>query len=779
MGRYRSTCAALVCASALSALTATAAWASGSPGAAAWGGNSIGQLGDGTMTASPDPVSISGLTNVTAISAARDHGLALLSSGKVMAWGDNASGELGNATRTSSDVPVEVKDITDAIAIAAGGEFSLALLENGTVMAWGQNGEGQLGDGNITNSDVPVAVNGLTEVTAIGAGLRHSLALLQAGTVKAWGADNDGQLGNGTTANGEVEPVPVSELTGVKAIAAGGLSSYAVLTDGNVEAWGDNGKGQLGDGSTTNTDLPAAVKGVVGATSVGAGSEHALALVSGGTVYAWGDGSQGELGNGTENSTDEAVQVSSITEATAVASGGNFSLALLASGVVDSWGGDAEGQLGNGNTTSTDTPGAIPNLAEVKGIAAGGVYGLAYGPALPNVTGVSPSFGPASGGTPVTITGTGFNSVTSVHFGSASVTPTVESETRIHVTSPVGTGVANVTVTVPGGTSPRVPADRFSYTPVVSGLSPNTGPQSGGTEVVITGSNLEGVSAVKFGANPAKSFKDESGTEVIAFSAAGVGTVDVTLTGPGGTSEAVVADKFTYGNSAPELGRCKKASSKKHTGVVGKWRDPGCTEESSEGKYEWEGGAGIKNTFKTQARGVALETAGGISLRCTTAKGAGEYFGARGLKDVQLKLIGCKEGRNKCTSAGAAKEGEVSSAALAGEFGVIQKRVEASEDVLGLDLSPESGVTMFEFVCGSTPQVWRGSVIATVKSNKMSKDMTLTFAGSKGLQVEERFEGGSIDDPENSTGGAAFEKGAIVMALELKGHSEIEINSVH
>ncbi len=779
MGRYRRTCAALVCASAISALTATAAWASGSPGAAAWGGNSVGQLGDGTMTASSDPVPISGLTSVTAISAAKDHGLAVLSSGKVMAWGDNASGELGNGTTTSSDVPVEVKGITNAIAVAAGGEFSLALLENGTVMAWGQNGEGQLGDGNITNSDVPVAVSGLTEVTALAAGLRHSLALLHSGSVKAWGADNDGQLGNGTTANGEVEPVPVSELTSVKAIAAGGLSSYAVLTDGNIEAWGANAKGQLGDGSTTNTDLPAPVKGVVGATSVAAGAAHALALVSGGTVYAWGDGSQGELGNGALTSTDEAVQVSSITEATAVAAGGNFSLALLVSGVVDSWGGNGEGQLGDGNTTSTDVPGAISNLAEVKGIAAGSVYALAYGPALPNVTGVSPSFGPASGGTPVTITGTGFNSVTSVHFGSVSVTPTVESETTIRATAPAGTGVVDVTVTVPGGKSPRVPADRFSYTPVVSGISPNTGPQVGGTEVVITGTNFAGVSAVKFGGSPAKSFKDESGTEVIAFSAAGVGTVDVTLTGPGGTSTAVAADKFTYGSSAPELGRCKKAGGKKSHGVKGKWSDPGCTVESTEGRYEWEGGPGLKNAFKAQAKGVALETVGGISVQCKEVKGTGEYFGARGLKAVKLNLTGCQEGRTKCSTAGALKEGEVSSAVLTGEFGVIQKGATASENELGLDLSAQTGTVMFEFVCGSTPQVWRGSVIATVKANKMSKSMTLTFAASKGLEIVERFEGKSVDLPENSTGGGAFEKGAVVMAPALKGRSEIEINSVH
>lgn len=783
MRRYGRTGLALLFAIACSAWAAPGASAAGSPAAAGWGANEAGQLGDATTAASLEPTPVHGLSAITAIAAGKDHSLALLSSGHVMAWGDNASGELGNGSETSSDVPVEVKGITTAVAVAAGAEFSLALLANGTVLAWGQNKEGELGNGNIVSSEVPETVLGLSEVKAIAAGAKHALALLNSGKVMAWGADSDGQLGNGTTAAGEIEPGQVSSITTAKAIAAGGFSSYAVLSNGDAEAWGDNAKGQLGIGSTTNTDTPAPVKGLFGAQSVSAGENHALALVTGGTVYAWGNGIHGELGNGTETSSDEPIQVTSLSEATAVAAGANFSLALLASGAVDSWGADNEGQLGNGTTTGTDTPQAIPNLAEVKGIAAGGLYALSIGPALPAVTGVQPGEGPAAGGTAVTITGTGFNAVKSVHFGSvAASTYTVESETTIHATAPAGSGIVDVSVTVPGGTSPATPADHFSYAPVVTGVSPASGPQTGGTDVVISGQNLTGVSAVAFGSNAATSFKDISATEVKAVAPAGVGTVDVTLTGPGGVSEAVAADDFTYGSSAPELGRCEKLGGKKHGAQPASselWSNAGCTEASSEGKFEWLPGAGIKHAFKLKARSILFETAAGAFVACKSAKGAGEYSGARALEDLTLKLKGCTEGHTKCTTAGSAKEGEISSATLVGEFGLIEKGLSASENEIGLDLSSASVAPLLEFKCGSVVHTWRGSVIAPVKANKMEKAMTFNFQAAKSHQKVERFEGKSIDVPESSTGAGAYEQGAIVMSLELKGESEIEINSVH
>ena len=170
--------------------------------------------------------------------------------------------------------------------------------------------------------------------------------------------------------------------------------------------------------------------------------------------------------------------------------------------------------------------------------------------APPTVTNVNPNTGPTSGGTSVTITGTNFFGVTAVRFGSnAAGSFTVNSATQITATSPAGIGTVDVTVTTPGGTSAISSADQFTYpaAPTVTNVNPNTGPTSGGTSVIITGTNFSGATAVRFGSNSAGSFTVNSATQITATSPAGIGTVDVTVTTPGGTSATSSADRFTYG----------------------------------------------------------------------------------------------------------------------------------------------------------------------------------------------------------------------------------------
>ena len=120
----------------------------------------------------------------------------------VFAWGDNSAGELGNGTLTGTAAPVAVSGLAGVRAISAAGRHELALLANGTVLAWGDDTFGQLGNGVVSSnadSEVPVAVPGLSTVTAVAAGEEHSLALLANGTVLAWGDNHEGQLGTGTT----------------------------------------------------------------------------------------------------------------------------------------------------------------------------------------------------------------------------------------------------------------------------------------------------------------------------------------------------------------------------------------------------------------------------------------------------------------------------------------------------------------------------------------------------------------------------------------------------
>jgi alpha-tubulin suppressor-like RCC1 family protein len=451
-GGLRHTGSSLALAAIIVALAmAIAASASAAPyGAIGWGGNGSGQLGNGNLLDSEVPVTVSGLSGVTAVSAGGVHSLALMSDGSVMAWGNNAGGQLGDGTTTTRDVPVPVSGLSGVTAISAGGGYSLALLSDGTVMAWGSNSLGQLGDGTTNQSDVPVPVSGLTGVTAIAAGGSFGLALLSDGKVVAWGDDRFyGELGNGTTCEFCYSTVPVS-VTGLKevtTIAAGGFHSLARLSNGSIMAWGSNEYGQLGNGricAACHSAVPVMVSGELsGVTAISAGGNQSLALLTDGEVMEWG-GLHG----------DTPTPVSGLSRVTAISAGGGDSLALLGDGTIMEW---------------TFAPQAVSGPDEIVGISAGGYHNLAFGPPPPTVIHVNPNIGPAAGSTSVTITGpngTDFSEATAVNFGSATATSfTVNSATSVTAVAPEGTGVVDVTVTTPAGTSPINPADRFNYSP--------------------------------------------------------------------------------------------------------------------------------------------------------------------------------------------------------------------------------------------------------------------------------------------------------------------------
>jgi hypothetical protein len=166
------------------------------------------------------------------------------------------------------------------------------------------------------------------------------------------------------------------------------------------------------------------------------------------------------------------------------------------------------------------------------------------------VSGLSPSSGPQAGGTTVTITGANLTGATAVNFGAAAAASfSVNSDTQITAKSPPGSGTVDVTVTTPSGPSPVVPTDKFTYippAPVVSGVSPSSGPAAGGTSVTITGTNLAGATAVDFGATAASAITSDTATQIVATAPKGSGPVDVTVSTPAGTSAAVAGDKFTY-----------------------------------------------------------------------------------------------------------------------------------------------------------------------------------------------------------------------------------------
>jgi alpha-tubulin suppressor-like RCC1 family protein len=152
----------------------------------AWGSNASGQLGDGTAVSRSSPIQVNGLgpgSGVVAIAAGMDHSLALKSDGTVLAWGGNSSGQLGDGTTSPRPSPVQVSGLGPAssvISIAVGlGSHSLALKSDGSVVAWGANSSGQVGDGTTTTRVIPVQVSGLgsgSGVVGITAGGSDSFA---------------------------------------------------------------------------------------------------------------------------------------------------------------------------------------------------------------------------------------------------------------------------------------------------------------------------------------------------------------------------------------------------------------------------------------------------------------------------------------------------------------------------------------------------------------------------------------------------------------------------
>ncbi|MEQ8235291.1 MAG: PxKF domain-containing protein [Syntrophomonadaceae bacterium] len=208
---------------------------------------------------------------------------------------------------------------------------------------------------------------------SIAAGNMHSLAVKPDGTVWAWGENIRGALGIGSTTNHST-PVQVTGLNSVTAVTAGASFSIALKADGTVWAWGWNEAGQVGDGSKTNRTLPIQVNGLSGIMAVEAGCWHSLALKSDGTVWAWGYNGNGQVGDGSTLDRATPVKVQGLDGIIAISGGTGHSLALKQDGTVWIWG-DSFG--GYGYPQRHLTPVKVEGLNGIIAISAGDNFSLA------------------------------------------------------------------------------------------------------------------------------------------------------------------------------------------------------------------------------------------------------------------------------------------------------------------------------------------------------------------------------------------------------------------
>ncbi len=333
-----------------------------------------------------------------AVAAGHGSTYAVGSDGNAYAWGDNAQGDLGDGTQTYSSTPVRV-DLPAGVtakAVAGGSDNGYAIGSDGNVYAWGWNGQGELGDGTTTGPNLcgssgtdncswsPVRVSlpaGVTATALSTAGEPqpgNAYAIGSDGNLYAWGDNTSGQLGDGTTTPSDT-PVRVELPAGVHptAVSGGGYDGYAIGSDGNLYAWGFNGLGGLGNGTTVTSNTPVRVTLPAGVSPVAlSGSQDGDGYVIGsdGNLYAWGYNVYGEVGDGTTSGPNQCptydpvtgvqtgseacatlpVRVSLPSEVTALqidGDGGGGAAALGSDGNVYDW-----GYVGYGPNNRSDTP---------------------------------------------------------------------------------------------------------------------------------------------------------------------------------------------------------------------------------------------------------------------------------------------------------------------------------------------------------------------------------------------------------------------------------------
>jgi len=322
--------------------------------------NYYGELGIGTFTTSfpsgsNQPVLI--VTNgVTAIAGGDPSSMFLKSDGSLWVMGENNFGQLGDGTTSNRDIP-ELIEANGVLEIASGGAANLFLKTDGSLWGMGNNRYGELGDGTYNNTNRPeqLVPGGVKAIAAGESG--HSLFLASDSSLWVMGFNEFGELGIGTfTTNspfGTNHPVFVTN--GVQAIAAGTVHSLFLKTDGSLWGMGYNYYGQLGDGTTNNSNVPVLIvsNGVV---AVSGGGYDSLFIKSDGSLWGMGQNQYGQLGDGTTNNSyiPELIVSNSVT---GIAVGGDsFSLFLKSDGSLWGMGENNFGQLGDRTFNNTNRP---------------------------------------------------------------------------------------------------------------------------------------------------------------------------------------------------------------------------------------------------------------------------------------------------------------------------------------------------------------------------------------------------------------------------------------
>ena len=335
-----------------------------------WGYNGYGQLANGTFRRTNAPIRMGAATGWQAVKAGAGHIAALRTGGELWTWGDNQWNQSGNGTLRTVNTPMPMGNETNWSLFTCSYTHTLALKTDGSLWGWGQNDFAHLGDGTSIHRAVPTRVGTNTWRTLAPGATQHSMAVQSDGSLWGWGGNSSGQLGIGASTFFTNRPARAGIEVAWEAIACGWSHSVGLKTNGSLWAWGNGSVGQLGMGALNNTNAPAQVGTASDWVAVASGQFHTMGIKTDGSLWIWGDNNCGKLGNGTFERTNVPTRIGLETNWRAVAGGDNHTLALKTDGSLWVWGCDRAIDL-------TNAPAQIGSQTDWRAIAAGSAHNAA------------------------------------------------------------------------------------------------------------------------------------------------------------------------------------------------------------------------------------------------------------------------------------------------------------------------------------------------------------------------------------------------------------------
>jgi hypothetical protein len=340
-----------------------------------WGGNSAGELGNGTTTSSMTPTPVAGGLTFASVSAMYDHTCGVTTAGALYCWGSGTPGLLAPILGGGSTPERVAAGLTFA-TVSVGAFHACGVTTDGAAYCWGEGGMGELGDGTVYGGSPVARVAGGLSFASVSAGVYHSCGVTTAGTAYCWGNAMLGGLGTGSGGPEQCQAFGFADCSTVPAPVTGGLTfrqvnakvyaACGLTLSGTTYCWGSNLSDDLAFGTLTGPEqcawsdtysvscsrVPRTIPGVPPLVSISDADTYTCGLTSAGAAICWGHPQNfGNLGNSTA-----PLAVPGGLRFATLSVGPYSTCGVTAAGVAYCWGINDNGRLGDGTTSDSRVP---------------------------------------------------------------------------------------------------------------------------------------------------------------------------------------------------------------------------------------------------------------------------------------------------------------------------------------------------------------------------------------------------------------------------------------